>query len=193
MAQRTEEDHEIVYKRRVGRLRRKFRRRAIVNIFIVWHVFALIVWNVPRNFALSMLGMPVVGPYMTSTGLMQGWAMFAPEPYRLDVSVEAQITYAGGEMRSWYFPRMAKLGYADRYGKERWRKYVEIMHQDQYRMLWPAAVRYAAQQNNIRPSDPPVHVELVRHWRFIPAPGETVPPMQSLSIYSADVHPEDLR
>jgi hypothetical protein len=136
--------------------------------------------------------MAVVRPYMTGTGLMQGWVMFAPDPYRLDVSVEARITYSDGVVRSWYFPRMAKLSYAARYNKERWRKYVEVMHQDGWSILWRPAARYAARTNDDRAAKP-VSVELVRHWRIIPDPGHPMPPVTVTPFYKTPIRPGDLQ
>lgn len=184
---------ELIYHRRVGRLRRRAWKRIGINLFIVWQVFALVIWNMPGQSSLVWQCLGIVRPYMTSTGLMQGWAMFAPEPYKLDVAVEAKITYSDGVVSSWYFPRMAKLSYPTRYTKERWRKYVELIHQDSWSQLWPSAADYAARQNDDRNSAHPVSVELIRHWRYLPEPGQPLPAMQVHSFYKKAIRPEDLR
>jgi hypothetical protein len=193
MALRTPEQRNEVYRRRLGRLRRRRAGHTLVTAFILWHLFALLIWNMPAQSNLAGRSMTVVRPYMTGTGLMQGWVMFAPDPYRLDVSVEARVAYSDGAVRSWYFPRMAKLSYAARYNKERWRKYVEVMHQDAWSILWPPAARYAARVNDDRPGARPVSVELVRHWRIIPDPGRPLPPISAYSFFKTPVRPEDLR
>ena len=70
----------------------------------------------------------------------------------------------GFAVRSWVYPRMADMGYIERYRSERFRKLIELGHPDEHRVVWPSLARYAARRNNIDPRNPPVSVALVRHW-----------------------------
>ena len=124
---------------------------------------------------------------------MQGWGMFAPDPYSLDVYIEAQIHYADGTVRSWEFPRMHHMSTWQKYGKERWRKYSEVAYQDNYSFLWPASARYAARENNIYPNNPPVSVALVRHFRLVRAPEQEPGAFAEYQYTMVDIKPEDLR
>ena len=119
--------------------------------------------------------MGIVRPYMTATAFAQSWNMFSPNPDRLDVYLEAQITYRDGEKRSWTFPRLAHMGYVRRYQEERWRKIVEVSTHGGNQMLWPALARYAARVNDYDSQNPPVSVELIQHSRQVPPPGQPMP------------------
>lgn len=167
--------------------------KILVSAFVLWHLFALAIWNLPFTEPLITGAMPVVRPYMVGSGFMQGWGMFAPDPYSLDVYVEARVHYADGTVRSWEFPRMAKMSYWERYQKERWRKYIEVAHQDSYNFLWPVMGRYAARVNNLYPNNPPVTVDLVRHFRLVRAPGQPPGTFAAYQFSTVNINPEDLR
>ncbi|BDI28161.1 hypothetical protein CCAX7_002120 [Capsulimonas corticalis] len=172
--------------------------RVAITVFVVWHLFALVVWALAGTSEVARQGMSIVRPYMTLTGLNQGWLMFAPEPYKLDVYVETVVHYADGSQRVWDYPRMDQLRYDDRYRSERYRKYIEVAHQEGFSYLWHSMATYAARINNDRPGSRPVSVDLIRHFRVLPdiqttAPGAPPPPMGVYKFYSTDIQPEDLR
>src|SRR5205809_458154 len=64
--------------------------RLAVNAFILWHLFALGIWLMP-NSALRQDYVELVFPYLSFTGLVQNWSMFAPNPAETDVYVEARV------------------------------------------------------------------------------------------------------
>ena len=173
---RSEQQRQQVKQRRVNRLEKRWWKRRVVNLFIVWQAFALFIWLVPGNSAIVQALVGVVRPYMTVTAFAQSWSMFSPNPDHLDVYLEARITYADGQILSWDYPRMVHLGYVKRYEEERWRKMTEVVTHGSNQNLWPALARYAARVNNPRPKNPPVSVELIQHSRLIPPPGQTIPP-----------------
>jgi len=195
---RTEEERNRVRQRRVNRLEQRWWARKAINLFIVWHLFALTVWLVPFSGALVKPCAGIVRPYMTMTSFAQSWTMFAPIPDKLDVTLEARITFANGEKRSWFFPRMAGMGYSQRYQEQRWRKLVEVATHGKTEALWPALARYAARVNNSDSRNRPVSVELFQHARLIPPPGEPMPPIKVEPLQSGNgpsitpIHPEDL-
>ena len=196
---RPPEQRDAVRERRVSRLERRWWLRRAVNIFIVWHLFALAIWLTPANSAIVQGCVGLVRPYMTLTGFAQSWSMFSPYPDRLEVTLEARITYANGEQRSWFFPRMARMGYVQRFEEERWRKLVEVATHGSTQIIWPALARYAARVNNYDAQNPPVSVELFQHSRQIPAPGGLMPPITAEPLHSnfgpsiTPIHPEDLK
>lgn len=199
---RTEEQRNAVRERRVSRLERRWWGRLAINVFLLWHIFALTIWLIPPNSAIveSPLGAGLVRPYMTLTGFAQSWTMFSPVPDRLDVTLEARITYADGETRSWFFPRMARMGYARRFEEERWRKLVEIVtHNNGTQMLCSALARYAARVNNVDSQNRPVSVALFEHSRQLPPPGQTIPPITIEPLQTGGgpsitpIRPEDLK
>lgn len=165
---------------------------AVINAFILWNLFALTIWLLPGS-ALRSRFVNAVHPYLQFTGLTQSWRMFSPNPADIDLYWEARIRHANGQVRSWNFPRMVDLGYVERYRRERFRKLIELANSDKNRMVWPSLARFAARQNNVDPKNPPVAVELVRHFRTVPPPGGTFPPFQTYSFFTTPITPEDLR
>jgi hypothetical protein len=92
--------------------------------------------------------------YATVLGLRQDWMMFAPNPMRENTFIDAEITYRSGRKSIWTFPQMPELGYAERYAKERYRKFAnERLWVKEASFLWPDAARYIARLNR-EPSDP---------------------------------------
>jgi hypothetical protein len=166
--------------------------RVLINAFILWHLFALTIWLLPES-ALRESCIGVVSPYMTLTGFMQSWGMFAPNPAGVEFYIEARVTYADGRVRRWVYPRMVDMGYIERYRRERFRKLIEMANPDENRVVWPSLARYAARRNNTDPRNPPVSVAMVRHFRAIPPPGLPFGPYQTYMFYEAPVLPGDLR
>ncbi len=203
---RTVEDRLAVKRRRVGRAERRWWARRVVNLFIVWHLFALAIWLLPGNSGTNPGGStpifglfaPVVRPYMKATAFAQSWNMFAPNPDKTDVYLEARISYANGEERSWMFPRMVHMGYARRYQEERWRKMVEVATHGNADTVGPALAHYAARVNFADAQNPPVSVELIQHARVVPPPGRPMPPFAESPLLPGTsavtpIRPEDLR
>lgn len=196
---RTPDQRNAVKLRRVTRLERRWWGRRVINLFLAWHLFALFVWLTPSSSAIVQGCVGTVRPYMTLTGFAQSWSMFSPYPDRLEVTLEAQITYLNGEKRSWFFPRMTTMGYVRRYQEERWRKLVEVATHGNTQVLWPSLARYAARVNNDDAQNPPVSVELFQHSRQIPPPGGLLPPIKAVPLQTMNgasitpIHPEDLR
>jgi hypothetical protein len=191
MALRTEEERRRVRYRRMLRPTLRYWRTVGLTLFISWHFFAVTIWLMPSS-VIQTDALTLVRPYMTATGFMQGWNMFSPNPYTLDVYVVARIHYADGKVREWTFPRMERMSLWGRYQKERWRKYIEVAQTANYRFLWPGMARYAARENNIYPNDPPVSVDLVRHYRVILTPGVPIPNWRATSFDTERVTAEDL-
>lgn len=194
--QESNSEREQVWRRRVGRLKRRAWGRRALNAFIVWHVFAVSAWLLPHEWPIVRDLAPLnndgaIRAYLTMTNFSQDWRMFAPEPDRRDQAVQAAITLADGQTRLYAFPRMSDMGYAERYRRERFRKLVEVAGHD-YR-VWPALARYAARRNFTDPRNPPVSVTLVKRFRDLPPPGQSLPPFQTVPFFSAPITPEDLR
>jgi hypothetical protein len=191
MPLRTEEERRRVRYRRMLRPTVQYWRRVGLTIFIIWHLFAIAMWLMPSSY-LESHALTVVRPYMTATGFMQGWNMFAPNPWTEDLYVEAQVHYADGTERTYTFPRMERLSIWRRYQKERWRKYIEVAQQDGYSFLWPAMAKFAARSIRFNAANPPVTVDLVRHYRIIQAPGVAILNWHVVTFDTERIRPEDL-
>jgi hypothetical protein len=109
--------------------------------------------------------------------------------------VEAVVIFEDGRTRTFKFPRMEQLSLAQRYYKERYRKFAENLVQDSDSALWPDVARYIARLNKNN-SNPPEIVMLIRYWsEIVPqADGSYHPgPERARIFFRYDVKPEDLK
>lgn len=109
---------------------------------------------------------------MEPTGFWQYWDMFAPDPAQTDIYLTAKVTYADGSSMIYHYPRMAELSIFWKYVKERYRKFYERAGSDQFQYLWPPTAQRIAFICDDRPGNPPVEVDLIRHWLQIYPPGK---------------------
>ena len=179
--------------------RHRLPTRLIVTAFILFHVLAIFLWLVPASPA-SAGARTVTRAYISWGGLWQSWGMFAPNPSRLNLYISAEITYRDGTQRAWSFPRMNKLDLFSRYYEERYRKFEEYAHLDNFDGLWPDMATWIARNNNPDPSNPPVRVELIRNWWIVPPPpanGDISrdPPhnWSHYTFFRTAIRPEELR
>jgi hypothetical protein len=213
MALRTYEERRQVRLRRIGRLWRRLGVRIVVSVFVCWHVFAVAIYNLPNGNPLVNQFLNPVMYYIVGAQVLQGWNMFAPNPYGSSgyiAGAEADITYANGEHRIWRFPQPSNMP-ADRYGqpimrngqevhdiwlaynKERWRKYLEVIDNSSCDYLWPGMARYAARMNNDEPGNPPTTVQLFKYSGTVVGPGQDQPPPTRYLFTTVAIDPGDLK
>jgi len=170
----------------------------MISAFLAFHLFAIISWCIPLDTPLIVSFRSMVVPYMAWSGLFQKWDMFAPNPSMLNNYMTADITYADGHTATWSFPRMEELGLVQKYVKERYRKFAnDNLRLDAFSVLWPDAARYIARVNKLQPSNPPVAIDLVRHWSVVPPPtfenGFMTGPWNHFRFFHYVVQPGDLQ
>lgn len=133
-------------------------------------------------------------------GLGQGWSVFAPNLRRYNPHATATITFADGSTTLYEFPRMEKMSLAEKFRKEKWRKF------DVDNMPWSTAAayhedvaRYVAREVNKDPANPPLQVALTVHWAGVPelptfVPSDEFPEHdKAASIFIYRVRKKDLR
>ena len=160
--------------------------RLIVDAFIAIHVLAIVAWSLPEQRVPAVWRVRrAIAPYMNRSGLWQDWQMFAPHPLTSNYDVLAELTYHDGTSATWIFPRMETLGYAERYQKERYRKWRERVRDERFRIIWPDTARYVA---HLQPrAGEAVIVTLTSFWSDIPAPTDEVLPAPSLLRYRREL------
>ena len=166
-----------------------------INIFLVFHLFAIACWCVPIDSPLIPLCRNLVRPYFLWAGLFQSWDMFAPVPKGANTYIEATLVYRDGSRKTWTFPRMEQLSLTERYFKERYRKFAESLQRDEVDDLLPDAARYIARSNS-SPGNPVKTVILIQKYSFIvPRPdGVYVPePWEQHILLGYGVPPQDLK
>jgi hypothetical protein len=176
-------------------------KRAVLNVFIGLHVFALFFWGLPDGPFRNRMIKPVE-KYFVFSGLWHTWTMFAPMPLIVHFDVRGEVKYRDGSVAEWIAPRMEDLSIWDRVRKERFRKWREKVRTNDYRAVWPETARFIAREMNRRPDNPPVQVKLIRKWVDLPKPNprsdfQTMPegynPTNSYAYYTAAIRPEDLK
>lgn len=169
-------------------------KRALLSLFLLFHLFVILVWSFPIPLRPLRRINRVIAPYMAWSGLSQGWALFAPDPTYVNMWLDAEITYRDGQKKIWKFPMPQDFGYYRRYFLERMRKFSsDNLSSDSNSFLWPDAARHIAWINN-DPANPPVKVALVRHWSFIPPPKSSQPVTWSqYTFFNYTVAPKDLQ
>ncbi len=113
--------------------------------------------------------------YLFSTGTWQYWDMFSPNPAATDWWGDAEITYQDGSRSVYQYPRMFLLSIPQKFVKERFRKFYERAHSDDYQWLFPQFGLRIALINFKDPKNPPIRVALRRHWLEVMPPGTAQP------------------
>lgn len=156
--------------------------RAALSAFIAVTLLTLLVIQLP-NSHVRQKTLRLAQPYANAVGLDQDWAVFAPDPRRVVIGVEARVTFADGSSRLWEPPRSNSV--IGPYWDYRWMKYMEIVRQDVRRQLWPDLAAYVARHE--RGSRRPVRVELTRRWYELFPPGGQGPlrsPWKSYTFFT---------
>jgi hypothetical protein len=168
--------------------------RGAISAFILFHLVAITCWAIPTNFWLVQGVKELVRPYMLWTGLFQSWDTFAPNPPVVNSFVKAVVVTQDGRLHVWAFPRMEELSYSQRYGKERYRKFAEVILQQNNAALWPDIAKHIARLFNSQ-TDPPAKVLLIQYQADItPWADETYDPIpRPNGFYEYYVQPEDLK
>jgi hypothetical protein len=169
--------------------------RLVISLFLLFHLFAIVLWAVPLQTPLIGAFREWVRPYLLWSGLFQSWDTFAPSPRGVNAYVQGVVITSDGRIHTWKFPRMEQLGITERYYRERYRKFVENLQEQSSAALWPDVARHLARMYN-NPANPPEIVMLVRYWSDIPPPstGPYQPPPEKAHIFfEYRVQPGDLR
>ena len=122
----------------------------------------------------------MIHPVLYGLGVDQNWNVFAPDPRRNVLDLEARVKYADGSSDVWHVPRGNAL--IGTYWDYRWGKWMEYAAQNSNPVLWAPVAEYVARRRRDRN---PVFVTLVRRWYTLPPPGEvrTRPRWHSYAFY----------
>jgi hypothetical protein len=121
-------------------------RRGAISVFILFHLIAITCVALPANFSALNTVRQLVQPYMLWIGLFQTWDMFGPDPRATNSYVKAVVITQDHRMHVWAFPRMEELSFTQRYAKERYRKFLDVLPEPQFAPLWPDVAKHVAGQ-----------------------------------------------
>jgi hypothetical protein len=147
-------------------------RRLIVSAFVLFHLSAICLWTTPHSYIKAHLE-PFYKYYVLPTGVWQWWAIFAPDPVRDTLVLDAEIVDAKGMRHIYEFPRIAELPWWDKMARYRQPKFTGNMSNAEYEGSRKFAARYAARNLDLEPTAFPVWVSLYYQVKESPAPGTT--------------------
>jgi hypothetical protein len=141
--------------------------------FFAFHCLAIFLCQFPGSSPVRQaLAKPFWG-YIRMFKMGQNWAMFAPEPSRMNAFVRAEVKFKDGSIGFFDLPRLSQLGLFERYFRERYRKWaIDNLRSDSQKQHWPASARFVARQIHESTGGIPVEVSFWRHWILVPNPNE---------------------
>ncbi len=173
-----------------------FWRRCAISAFLVAHLSALLLWNLPAC-PLRQRTYGLTSRYIMPTGQWQYWGMFAPDPGRDTITLEALAVDARGIYHNFAFPKMADFGFWESFPKVRHSKYAANVGMPEQVMLREFAARHAARRLELPESAYPVDLELFYQYKPSPEPGQPPDPMTPMKQHTIQMYrflsPEDVR
>lgn len=170
-----------------GRLESTAGGRALISALLVALLLSILAINLPGNSELRRVMIGPAQPFLNALGLDQNWGVFAPDPRRESIALEARVTFSDGTTEVWEPPRGGRL--IDAYWDHKWAKYEENAIQDAHRdTLWRPTALFAAREVT-RDGKQPTHVTLVRRFQANHAPGKGPDrgPLQEVPYFDLDV------
>lgn len=159
----------------------------LIGVVIVAILLAQAAMHLPSRSALADEVGPSANYLVRLLGVEQQWGVFAPDPRSTSIKIEGRVTFADGSTAVWHLPQGARIGANLRY--YRWRKWLERVRSDDFRILWEPTAAWIASEYDDGPS-PVARVQLVRSSRDNALVGEQ-PPYEE-TVYFTYV-PEDAR
>jgi hypothetical protein len=138
--------------------------RAVLSALIVVTLVVIVVANLPPS-ALQRKLVRVSEPYIDAIGINQVWGVFAPEPLRQVVEIEATARYADGTSLVWKPPH--GLPFPDSYRDIHWIRWLEVADKPDF---YEPTGRWLAEELTVD-GRPPVEIALRRRTYGLLPPG----------------------
>jgi hypothetical protein len=140
--------------------------RGLLSIVLMVLVACVIGWNLPGDSSVRDDVRSTIEPVVHALGIDQGWAVFAPNPSKTSVVVEAEVTFADGSTALYQFP--SGDAFIGGYREYRWRKLERRFRTDNsWTSLRAPTTEWIASQF-ASPEHPVTEVALVRHLARTP-------------------------
>jgi hypothetical protein len=145
-------------------------RRLVVSAFVILHLSALTLWTMPPCAIKERFQSPC-RYYMLPLGLWQWWAIFAPDPSRSTLLLDAEVVDAKGMRHVYEFPRIADLTWWQKIPRYRNPKFTCNMGSAEYAKHREFTARHAVRQLGLGAGAFPVWVSLYFVVKDAPPPG----------------------
>jgi hypothetical protein len=152
---------------------RRSARQLVISAFVVFHLSALAIWTMPPCYIKDHFQQPIFPYYMLPLGLWQWWAIFAPDPVRDTMLLDAEVVDCKGMRHVYEFTRLADLPWWKKIPGYRHPKFTGNMVVDEYKKARQFTARHAVRQLGLGAEAFPVVVSLYYNIKASPAPGAT--------------------
>jgi hypothetical protein len=137
-------------------------KRIALSVFLIGHLAAVTLTNLPNCAFKRVFPLTWVDAYLLPTGQGQSWGMFAPEPAKDTLTLEAIVRDSRGLVRHYAFPRMMdKSAWAGFWGGYRHSKYAHALSAPESRANREFAARFVVRALDLKAEDFPADVQLV--------------------------------
>lgn len=150
--------------------RRWTARRWALSAFVLFHLSALVAWTMPFCALKTQIQWPY-RYYILPLGLWQWWAIFAPDPIRNTMTLNAEILDAKGMRHIYEFPRIGDLPWWQKLPQYRRPKFTANMMIDEYKVHRQFTARHAVRELGLGKEAFPVWVSLYAEIKDSPPPG----------------------
>jgi hypothetical protein len=145
-------------------------RRWAISAFVLFHLSALVMWTMPHCAIKTQFQSPY-RYYVLPLGLWQWWAVFAPDPMRQSIVLNAEVVDAKGMRYTYEFPRLADLPWWQKFPRYRNCKFTANMLVDEYKPQRAFTARHAVRQLGLGEEAFPLWVCLYIEAKDAPPPG----------------------
>jgi hypothetical protein len=152
-------------------------RRLAISAFLVVHLSATGIWLLPSGAIRNHFG-PIAKYYILPLGQWQFWAMFAPDPVRDTITLEAEVIDANGVRYAFAFPRLADYNWWQGIPRFRYSKYAANLSAEEFATPREFAARHVVRRLKLPASVYPVSVHLLYQIRKTPPPATDNPAPQ---------------
>jgi hypothetical protein len=148
-------------------------RRMVISAFVIYHLSAVAIWTLPSCYIKDHFQTPYYQYYTLPLGLWQWWAIFAPDPLRDTVVLDAEVVDAKGIRHIYEFPRLADLPWWKKIARYRNPKFTGNVAVDEYKKTREFTAHHVVRQLGLGPEAFPLWVSLYHKIKASPEPGTT--------------------
>jgi hypothetical protein len=158
-------------------------RRMVISAFVIFHLSALMIWTMP-NCALKAQFQSSYQYYVVPLGLWQWWAIFAPDPIRNSMTLNAEVVDARGMRHDYPFTRLGDLSWWQKIPRYRNCKFTANMAIDEYAKHREFTARHVVRELGMGADAFPLWVSLYLEIKDSPPVGSGVSdPMASPRVH----------
>jgi hypothetical protein len=162
--------------------------RIVISAFVLFHLSALMIWTMPSCEIKERFSAPY-HYYVLPLGIWQWWAIFAPDPLKNTLALDAEVIDGKGMRHIHEFPRIGDLPWYSKIPRYRQPKFTANMNDPEFTRQREFVARHAVRQLGLGEESFPVAVSLYYQVKVTPPPGTWItdpmerPQMQVIQRY----------